>query len=71
MSVDYKKDTFKQKYAVLLNREGMYSYWRVEKPIPDGWKTMPFTGSEEECLDYIDENWTDMRPLRLRNKMST
>ena len=26
-------------------------------------------GSKEECLQYIKETWTDMRPLSLRKKM--
>jgi MbtH protein len=27
------------------------------------------TGTKEECLAYIEEVWTDMRPLSLRKKM--
>ncbi|NJM21306.1 MAG: MbtH family protein, partial [Richelia sp. RM1_1_1] len=26
-------------------------------------------GLKQECLDYIKEVWTDMRPLSLRKKM--
>ena len=28
-----------------------------------------FTGAEDECLAYIEETWTDMRPLSLRRWM--
>ena len=36
---------------------------------PLGWKAVGKTGNKQECLDYIEEVWTDMRPLSLRKKM--
>jgi MbtH protein len=34
-----------------------------------GWHDAGKTGTKEECLAYIKEVWTDMRPLSLRKKM--
>ena len=34
-----------------------------------GWKDVGKTGTKQECLDYIEEVWTDMRPLSLRKSM--
>lgn len=54
---------------VVLNHEEQYSIWPVEREIPDGWKDAGKTGTKAECLEYINEVWTDMRPLSLRQKM--
>jgi MbtH protein len=52
--------------AVVLNDEEQYSIWPAERDLPVGWRRDGFTGTEEECLAYIDETWTDMRPASLR-----
>jgi len=36
---------------------------------PLGWRDAGKEGPKEECLAYIKEVWTDMRPLSLRKKM--
>lgn len=41
----------------------------ADKEIPLGWKDTGKSGLKQECLDYIKEVWTDMRPLSLRQKM--
>jgi MbtH protein len=56
-------------YKVVLNDEEQYSIWPVYKANALGWKDAGKSGSKEECLAYINEVWTDMRPLSLRNKM--
>jgi MbtH protein len=56
-------------YTVVVNHEEQYSIWPEFKEIPAGWKAAGKTGSKEECLAYIKEVWTDMRPLSLRNAM--
>lgn len=56
-------------YRVVVNEERQYSIWPVNKEIPLGWKDDQITGTKEECLTYINEVWTDMRPLSLRRKM--
>ena len=53
-------------YQVLVNHEEQYSLWPLEKPVPAGWRQTGPTGSKETCLAYVNETWTDMRPLSLR-----
>ncbi|PPC89788.1 MAG: MbtH family protein [Methylobacter sp.] len=57
-------------YDVVVNHEEQYSIWPEYKEIPQGWNTAGKTGSKQECLDYIKEVWTDMRPLSLRKAMA-
>ncbi len=56
-------------YKVVINHEEQYSIWPIERDNPLGWKEVAKTGSKIECLAYIEEVWTDMRPLSLRRKM--
>jgi len=58
-----------RKYIVVVNHEEQYSIWPVEKKTPLGWREVGKNGSKEECLSYINEVWTDMRPLSLRRHM--
>ncbi len=56
-------------YRVVVNHEEQYSIWPVTKDMPLGWRDAGKTGSKQECLQYIEEVWTDMRPLSLRQQM--
>lgn len=56
-------------YQVVMNEEEMYSIWPAEQELPPGWKAAGKTGPKLECLGYIDEVWTDMRPKSLREEM--
>jgi len=56
-------------YHVVVNHEEQYSIWADGMPIPAGWRTVGRSGPKEECLAYIKEVWTDMRPLSLRNQL--
>ncbi len=57
------------KYKVVINHEEQYSIWPVDKENAPGWQDVGKSGSKEECLAYIEEVWTDMRPLSLRKAM--
>jgi MbtH protein len=57
-------------YTVVVNDEEQYSIWRKDDQVPRGWRKVGKDGLREECLRYIDEVWTDMRPLSLRRKMA-
>jgi len=57
-------------YLVLVNHEEQYSLWPSYKPIPAGWRAVGKERTKDECLTYIEEVWTDMRPLSLRKQMS-
>jgi MbtH protein len=56
-------------YTVVMNHEEQYSIWPAYKAVPNGWTEAGKKGSKAECLAYIKEVWTDMRPLSLRKKM--
>lgn len=56
-------------YRVVVNEEEQYSIWPDYREIPFGWRDVGKIGPKQECLDYIKEVWTDMRPLSLRRKM--
>jgi MbtH protein len=58
-----------RQYAVVINHEEQYSIWFVGREIPAGWKAVGKEGTKAECLAYIEEVWTDMRPLSLRKFM--
>jgi len=67
MSRDETEDT--TIYKVVLNHEEQYSIWPADRENALGWRDAGKTGLKAECLDYIKEVWTDMRPLSLRKKM--
>jgi MbtH protein len=66
MSYEESQDNI---YKVVVNHEEQYSIWPADRENPLGWKDAGKTGTKEECLAYVKEVWTDMRPLSLRKKM--
>jgi MbtH protein len=56
-------------YQVVVNHEEQYSIWPAYREKPLGWKECDKSGLKPECLAYIKEVWTDMRPLSLRRQM--
>ena len=58
-------------YDVVVNDEEQFSIWPSHKEIPAGWKAAGKTGTKAECLAYVEEVWTDMRPKSLREKMDS
>jgi MbtH protein len=62
-------DTTPEILKVVVNHEEQYSLWPSYRENPPGWRDAGKSGSKEECLAYIKEVWTDMRPLSLRQKM--
>ena len=67
MSRDEAEDT--TIYKVVVNHEEQYSIWPADRENPLGWTDVSKSGPKAECLAYIKEVWTDMRPLSLRKKM--
>ena len=55
-----------EEYDVVVNHEEQYSLWPVGRTVPPGWRMAGKKGTKEECLKFIKEVWTDMRPLSLR-----
>lgn len=56
-------------YKVVINHEEQYSIWPLDRENPLGWRDAGKVGTRQECLEYIKEIWTDMRPLGLRKRL--
>lgn len=56
-------------FKVVLNHEEQYSIWPVGRENAPGWHDAGKEGTRQECLAFIEESWTDMRPLSLRRQM--
>jgi len=56
-------------YRVVVNHEEQYSIWPIDRENPAGWRDAGKSGSRSECLAYIKEVWTDMRPLSVRESL--
>jgi MbtH protein len=59
----------KRRYKAVVNDEGQYSVWPEARENALGWKDAGRAGSKDECLEFIGQVWTDMRPMSLRRKM--
>jgi uncharacterized protein YbdZ (MbtH family) len=54
-------------YLVLVNHDEAYSIWPAFRELPEGWTVVGPKGERQPCLDWIESNWTDMRPGSLRS----
>jgi MbtH protein len=59
------------RYDVVINDEEQYSIWPDHRQLPAGWRREGTSGSKAECLDHIEQVWTDMRPLSTRRPPRT
>lgn len=57
-------------FFVLVNDEDQHSLWPVFADIPAGWHVVHGEASRAACLDYVEKNWTDLRPKSLRDAMA-
>ncbi|MDZ4265180.1 MAG: MbtH family protein [Mycobacterium sp.] len=57
-------------FYVLVNDEEQYSLWPTFAGVPAGWRIVFGESTRADCLAYVEENWTDMRPRSLRESMS-
>ncbi|MFJ9850400.1 MbtH family protein [Streptomyces sp. NPDC101150] len=58
-------------YLVLVNEEGQHSLWPSFADVPDGWTVAHPADSRDACLEYVERNWTDMRPQSLIDAMNS
>ncbi|MET8724168.1 MULTISPECIES: MbtH family protein [Streptomyces] len=58
------------RYVVLVNDEGQHSLWPDFAEVPAGWEVVYTVNDRQSCLDYIEANWTDMRPKSLVRQMA-
>lgn len=52
-------------YLVLVNDENQHSLWPEFAEVPAGWRRVHGPAGRQDCLDYVNANWTDMRPQSL------
>jgi MbtH protein len=57
-------------FVVLVNHEDQHSLWPTFAEVPAGWQVASGPANRQHCLNYIEENWTDMRPRSLREAMA-
>ena len=57
-------------FFVLVNDEEQHSLWPVFADVPAGWRVVYGEAGRAACLDYIEENWTDIRPKTLRDRLA-
>ncbi|GAA3453662.1 MULTISPECIES: MbtH family protein [Dactylosporangium] len=65
------EDDDDRRYTVVVNDEEQYSIWPEGRDIPGGWREAGRAGTKAECLAYVEEVWTDMRPLSLRRQLES
>lgn len=56
-------------FQVVRNDEEQYSIWAAGEQPPAGWHPDGTVGTRQQCLDHIDEVWTDLRPLSARRQL--
>ncbi len=52
-------------FLVLINDEEQYSLWPSFALVPQGWTVKLGPDKRDACLQYIEQNWIDMRPKSL------
>lgn len=57
-------------FIVVVNDEEQHSLWPAFAETPAGWRQVYGEASRADCLQYVEENWTDMRPKSLREAMN-
>ncbi|MEB4210370.1 MbtH family protein [Mycobacterium sp. 94-17] len=57
-------------FLVLINDEQQHSLWPAFADVPDGWRVVHGETGRTACLDYIEQNWTDIRPKSLRERLA-
>ena len=57
------------RFKVLVNAEAQHSLWPTFAEVPAGWEVRVEDASRAECLAYVEEHWTDIRPKSLRERL--
>jgi uncharacterized protein YbdZ (MbtH family) len=57
-------------FFVLVNEEEQHSLWPAFAEVPAGWRVVFGESDRVACVDYIEQNWPDMRPRSLRAKLA-
>lgn len=63
-------DDEKGRFLVLVNDEEQHSLWPTFADIPDGWRAVFGEDDRAACLEFIEREWTDIRPKSLRDRLA-
>lgn len=58
------------RFHVLVNDEEQHSLWPSFVDVPDGWRVVFGETDRASALEYVEANWTDLRPKSLRDAMA-
>ncbi|MEW1552161.1 MbtH family protein [Streptomyces tsukubensis] len=58
------------RFFVVVNDEEQHSLWPAFVEVPAGWTVAFGEAARSECLEYVEQNWTDLRPKSLREAMA-
>jgi uncharacterized protein YbdZ (MbtH family) len=50
--------------------EEQHSVWPTFAGVPAGWRVVYGDADRAACLDYIEQNWTDILPKGLRERLA-
>ncbi len=53
-------------FVVLVNGEDQHSLWPAGMAVPAGWRVSYGPEGRQGCLDYVEANWSDIRPRTAR-----
>lgn len=62
-------DDLNGQFYVLVNDEDQHSLWPSFADVPVGWRSVFGAAARDDCLFFVERNWTDMRPRSLRQAM--
>jgi uncharacterized protein YbdZ (MbtH family) len=57
-------------FLVLVNDEEQHSLWPTFADVPAGWRVVYGEADRAACLEYIEQNWPDIRPKSLRERLA-
>jgi len=58
------------RFFVVVNGEEQHSLWPAFAEVPAGWRVAFGEDTQAKCLEYVEQNWSDLRPRSLREAMA-
>ncbi|GGN03398.1 MbtH protein [Actinoplanes campanulatus] len=55
-------DDSEARFLVLTNEHDQHSLWPATVTVPAGWSVALAESARDECVRYVERNWTDLRP---------
>lgn len=57
-------DNERGSFHVVVNHLGQHSLWPTSADAPAGWHAAFGPDTRAACIEFVDTNWTDLRPQR-------